>query len=322
VDTEALAERVEFADGRAVALAYRHRGLPRRARARREIILAAGAIGSPALLERSGIGDGDRLAGLGIEVVAHTPGVGENLQDHLQIRPVYKVSGIRTLNDIYGSLAWRGVMGLQYALFRRGPLTMAPSQLGAFVASSPEHDTPNLEFHFQPLSLDKWGDGLHAFAAFTASVCNLRPTSRGSVHIAGPAADAPIAISPRYLSTDADRRVAVDALKWTRRIVAQAPLRPYHPQEFRPGPAAQSDEELLAAAAELATTIFHPVGTARMGRDGDAHAVVDERLRVRGISALRVVDASVMPSITSGNTNSPTMMIAEKGAEMILHEAR
>jgi choline dehydrogenase-like flavoprotein len=322
IETDSHADRIEFHEGRAVALRYRRGAEEMRAAARAEIILASGAIGSPALLERSGIGDGMRLAALGLPVVAHSPGVGENLQDHLQIRPIYKVTGIPTLNTRYRSLAWRAMMGAQYVLARRGPMTMAPSQLGAFVSSSSEYQTPNLEFHFQPLSLDKWGDGLHTFAAFTASVCNLRPTSRGSVHLADARRGGAIAISPRYLSTEADRRVAVDSLKWARRIVSQAPLAQYRPEEFRPGAKVQTDEDLLAAAGDLATTIFHPVGTARMGADGDVHAVLDERLRVRGVRGLRVVDASAMPAITSGNTNSPTLMIAEKGAEMILQVGR
>jgi choline dehydrogenase-like flavoprotein len=226
------------------------------------------------------------------------------------------------LNETYASLFNRALMGLDYALRRRGPLTMAPSQLGAFVASSPEYETANLQFHFQPLSLDDWGKLLHPFPAFTASVCNLRPTSRGSVHVAATSATEHPAIRPNYLSTEADRQVAVDALNWVRRIVAQPSLAPYSPQEFKPGAHVVSDEDLAIAAGDLGTTIFHPVGTVRMGGDGDTNAVLDERLRVRGIAGLRVIDASVMPTITSGNTNSPTMMIAEKGAAMVMEDAR
>jgi choline dehydrogenase-like flavoprotein len=229
---------------------------------------------------------------------------------------------VRTLNDDYARLWQRALMGLSYAVLRRGPLTMAPSQLGAFAKSGPDYATANLEFHFQPLSLDKWGDGLHPFPAFTASVCNVRPSSRGHVHLRSPDPFAAPAIQPNYLSTDEDRRVAVDSLRLTRRIVAQAPLARYRPQEYKPGAHLTSDDELVQAAGDIGTTIFHPVGTARMGPDHDPMAVLDERLRVRGIAALRVIDASVMPRITSGNTNSPTVMIAEKGAAMLLEDAR
>lgn len=291
-------------------------------RARGEVVLAAGAIGTPQLLELSGIGDARRLAGLGIEPVRDLPGVGENLQDHLQLRPIFKVSGVRTLNEDYGRLARRVAMALEYALFRRGPLTMAPSQLGIFTRSSPEYETPNLQFHIQPLSLDKFGDRLHPFPAFTASVCNLRPTSHGSVHAKSPDAHVPPAIAPNYLSTEEDRRVAVDAIRLARRLAAAPPLARFSPEEFRPGAHLTSDEELVRAAGDLGTTIFHPVGTARMGRDDDPLAVVDARLRVRGIAGLRVADASVMPTITSGNTNSPTMMIADKAAAMMAEDAR
>lgn len=287
-----------------------------------EVILTAGAVASPAILERSGIGDGARLGELGIAIVHHLPGVGENLQDHLQLRPVYKVSGVRTLNDDYARLWRRALMGVDYVVRRRGPLTMAPSQLGAFARSSPDYATANLEFHFQPLSLDKWGEGLHPFAAFTASVCNVRPSSRGYVHVTSADPLAPPAIQPNYLSTDEDRRVAADSLRLTRRIVAQPALARFSPQEYKPGAHLTSDDELVRAAGEIGTTIFHPVGTARMGAAHDVMAVLDERLRVRGIEGLRVIDASVMPRITSGNTNSPTVMIGEKGAAMVLEDAR
>jgi choline dehydrogenase-like flavoprotein len=259
-----------------------------------------------------------RLAELGIPVVHHAPGVGENLQDHLQIRPIYRVHGVRTLNSDYAKLWKRALMGLEYACLRRGPLTMAPSQLGAFTRSSPDYATPNIQFHFQPLSLDKWGEGLHPFDAFTASVCNVRPSSRGSVHLADADAPTPPAIRPNYLSTDEDRRVAVDSLRIARRIVAQAPLARFRPEEFKPGAHLTSDDDLARAAGDLGTTIFHPVGTAKMGVATDPLAVLDERLRVRGVGGLRVIDASAMPRITSGNTNSPTVMIAEKGAAMVL----
>jgi len=320
--TGVVVDRVVVEEGRAVAIRYREGGTVREARVRGEVILAAGAVGSPPILERSGIGDAALVEALGLPLVRHLPGVGENLQDHLQIRPIYRVHGIRTLNSAYRSLLGRALMGLDYAFRRRGPLTMAPSQVGAFVRSSPEVATANLEFHFQPLSLDAWGEGLHPFDAVTASVCNLRPTSRGTVHAETAEPGAQPVIDPRYLSTEEDRRLAVESLKWARRIMAAPPLAPYRPQEFRPGPEAATDEALLEAAAALGTTIFHPVGTARMGPDGDAGAVLDERLRVRGVERLRVVDASAMPTITSGNTNAPTMMIAEKGAAMILEDAR
>ncbi|MCZ8040891.1 MAG: GMC family oxidoreductase N-terminal domain-containing protein [Beijerinckiaceae bacterium] len=322
LEIKVLVERVVIEDGRATAVEFSHGGEKLRAEVSGEVVLSAGAIGSPALLERSGIGDGARLQGLGIATVADLPGVGENLQDHLQIRPVYKVEGVRTLNSDYAKIWRRPLMALQYAAMRSGPLTMAPSQVGAFAKSSPEHATANLQYHFQPLSLDSWGSGLHPFDAFTASVCNLRPTSRGHVHIATPHAEDAPAISPNYLDTQADRQVAIDAMKLTRRIVGQAPLARFRPQEHLPGPAATSDEDLLDASARLGTTIFHPVGTAKMGRPDDARAVLDERLRVRGVAGLRVIDASVMPAITSGNTANPTMMIAEKGAAMMLEDAK
>ena len=322
VETGAIVDRVEIEDGRARRIVYVKDGRRVTATARGEIVLSAGAVASPVILERSGIGRPEILKANGVEPVVALPGVGENLQDHLQIRPIYKVTGIRTLNGDYKNLFRRAMMGVDYALRRRGPLTMAPSQMGAFVRSAPEYETANIEFHFQPLSLDNWGDGLHRFEAFTASVCNLRPSSRGSLHLSGPDATAQPDIRPNYLSTEEDRRVAVDSLKWARRIVSQPAMAAYKPEEYKPGAHVASDKELLIAAGDLGTTIFHPVGTARMGPDGDERAVVDGRLRVRGVSGLRVVDASVMPTITSGNTNSPTIMIAEKGSTMILEDAR
>lgn len=317
LETGVLVERVEVSNGRASAVLFSRGGVRSRARAGGEVILAAGAIGTPKLLQLSGIGDPALLAAHGIDIVHAAPGVGANLQDHLQIRPIFKVSGVRTLNTDYANLFRRAKMGIDYALFRRGPLTMAPSQLGMFARSSQDYATPNLQFHFQPLSLDKWGDGLHPFGALTASVCNLRPSSRGHVAIRSPEPAVPPEIAPRYLSTEEDRAVAVASLKLARHIASQAPLARFRPEPFRPGPQAQSDADLLAAAQELATTIFHPVGTAAMGPPTDPRAVLDERLRVRGVAALRVVDASAMPRITSGNTNAPTLMIAEKGAAMI-----
>jgi len=322
LETGVHVERVTLQTGRATGVVF-SRGPERyAATAEGEVVLSAGAVVSPKLLELSGIGDAERLRQLGIAVAADLPGVGENLQDHLQLRPVYKVTGVRTLNGDYAKLWKRAAMGLDYALRRSGPLTMAPSQLGAFARSSMDYATANLEFHFQPLSLDKWGEGLHPFEAFTASVANLRPSSRGSVHAASPDPAAHPEIRPNYLSTDEDRRVAVDALRLTRRIVAQAPLARFRPQEHIPGAALVSEAELLRAAGDLGTTIFHPVGTAGMGPGHDRGAVLDARLRVRGVQALRVIDASAMPRITSGNTNSPTIMIAEKGAAMMLEDAR
>jgi choline dehydrogenase-like flavoprotein len=256
--------------------------------------------------------------------VAERRGVGENLQDHLQLRMIYKVSGVKTLNEIYHSLTGRVGMGVDYAIRRRGPLTMAPSQLGLFTRSDPGRDRANLQFHVQPLSLDKFGDPLHTFPAFTASVCNLQPTSRGFVRLRSPdPADAPM-IKLNYLSTDEDRRVAADSIRVGRRIVAQPALSKYHPQEYLPGLDAAPDDDasLIKAAGSIGTTIFHPVGSAKMGRDSDPLAVVDERLRVIGLDGLRVIDASIMPTITSGNTNSPTIMIAEKGAAMVRDDAR
>ena len=322
LETGVEVERVTFEGRRATGLVFRRGAEQFAVRAQGEVILATGAVASPKILQLSGVGEAETLRGLAIPVVHDLPGVGGNLQDHLQIRPVFRVSGVRTLNTDYANLVRRAAMGLEYVLFRKGPLTMAPSQLGMFARSSAEYATPNLQFHFQPLSLDKWGDGLHPFGAFTASVCNLRPTSRGRIDLASNDPSAKPRIAPHYLSTDEDRRVAVASIRLVRQIAAQAPLARFHPREFRPGAEAQTDEELLQAAADLATTIFHPVGTAAMGPASDARSVLDERLRVRGTQGLRVIDASAMPRITSGNTNSPTIMIAEKGAAMVLEDAR
>lgn len=320
LETHAHVASVIIEEGRAVGVRYLQDGVLREARTQGVVVLAAGAVASPALLERSGIGDGARLAELGVPVQRHLPGVGENLQDHLQLRTIYKVTGAPTMNAMYRSLWRRPLMALEYALLRRGPMAMAPSQLGAFAFSSPDHATPNLQFHVQPLSLDKFGEPLHAFPAITLSVCNLRPTSRGSVHARGLDPLAPPMIQPNYLAAEADCRVAIDSLRLVRRIVAQPALARYHPEEYRPGAAAQSDAELLAAARAIGTTIFHPVGTAKMGLASDPMAVVDDRLRVFGVGNLRVADASVMPSIVSGNTNSPTMMIAGKAAAMLVRD--
>lgn len=315
--TGAQVQRLVFAHRRCVGLVYRKDGEEFGAQVRAEVILSAGAINSPHLLEISGVGDGERLREHGVPVVHHLPGVGENLQDHLQLRTIYKVRGVSTLNTL--AHGWFGKLriGLQYALTQGGPMSMAPSQLGVFAKSDDSVPRADLEYHVQPLSLDKFGDPLHAFNAFTASVCHLRPTSRGSVHLAGAHAQLAPLIRPNYLSTDADRQVAAKALRLTRRIAAAQALARYEPREYLPGPACQTDEDLMRAAGDIGTTIFHPVGTCRMGRADDEAAVVDNQLRVRGIDGLRVVDASVMPTITSGNTNSPTLMIAERASDLI-----
>ena len=287
-----------------------------------EVIVCAGSIGSPQLLQLSGIGPTELLRQHGVEVVADVPGVGANLQDHLQIRAVYKIEGAPTLNVLASSLWGKGKIGLEYVLKRSGPMSMAPSQLGAFTRSSPEHEWPNLEYHVQPLSLDAFGEPLHRFPAFTASVCNLHPTSRGTVHIKSPRFEDAPAIAPHYLSTDADRKVAADSLRVTRRIAAQPALAKFHPKEWKPGPQYESDDDLARLAGDIATTIFHPVGTTKMGADSDPMAVLDAQFRVRDgrgglIAGLRVVDAGAMPTITSGNTNSPTLMMAEKAAAWV-----
>ena len=318
VVTDALVERVRVEGGRALGVEFSRGGERCFAACRIETVLATGAIGSPQILQLSGIGPGALLQERGIPVVHELPGVGGNLQDHLQLRMAFKVKNVLTLNTLANSWTGKAKMALEYALFRTGPLTMAPSQMGAFARSSPEHATPNIEFHVQPLSLDKFGDPLHPFPAFTASVCNLRPTSRGYVRIENPDPRAHPKIMLNYLSTAEDQRVAVDSLRFTRRIVTQTnALAKYAPEEFVPGHAFASDEELVKAAGNVGTTIFHPVGTCSMGRADDRAAVVDSRLRVRGLAGLRVVDASIMPTITSGNTNSPTVMIAERGSAMI-----
>ena len=316
IETGALVDKVIVEDGRAVGIAYGVGGEERTARARGEVLLAAGAIGSPAILERSGIGDAAHLSSLGIVPLVNRPEVGGNLQDHLQLRCAWKVSGVATLNQRAANLFGKALIGLEYVLRRTGPMAMAPSQLGVFTRSDARYATANLEYHVQPLSLEAFGGALDPFPAFTASVCNLRPESRGTTRIAsaGPA-QAPD-IRPNYLSAEEDRRVAAQAIRVTRSIVAQPALARYDPQEVRPGAAYQSEEDLQRAAGDIGTTIFHPVGTAAMG------SVVDAGLRVIGLDRLRVIDASVMPTITSGNTNAPTMMIAEKGAAMILASAR
>ncbi|HEY4920439.1 MAG TPA: GMC family oxidoreductase N-terminal domain-containing protein [Xanthobacteraceae bacterium] len=319
LETGCLVEGIELDGRRAVGVRWRQGGETRRARARGEIILAAGSIGSTQILLLSGVGPAERAKALGIPVVLDKPGVGENLQDHLQLRLIYKVTGAKTLNEMYYSRFGKLGMALDYALRRRGPLTMAPSQLGLFTRSDPSRERANIQFHVQPLSLDRFGEPLHPFPAFTASVCNVQPTSRGHIRLKTANPADPPAIAPHYLTTDEDRRVAASSLRVARRIVAQPALAKYHPVEFLPGPSIGDDEaSLVKAAGDIGTTIFHPIGTAKMGLPSDPLAVVDERLRVMGLDGLRVIDASVMPTITSGNTNSPTIMIAEKGAAMVL----
>lgn len=322
VRLQAHAERIELAGRRATGLIYTQNGRRYRVRAAREVLLTAGAIASPQLLQLSGIGPGALLQQHGIPVLHDSPGVGENLQDHLQVRLIYKVKNVTTINELDQSLFAKAKIALEYALFRRGALTMAPSQFGMFTRSSPEHATANVEYHIQPLSLDKFGDPLHKFPAFTASICNLRPTSRGHVRIKSRDAFAAPAIQPNYLSTPEDQRVAVDSIKLTRRLAQARALAPYEPEEYLPGPGVASEADMVKAAGDLGATIFHPVSTAKMGPDHDRMAVLDGELRVRGIEALRVVDASAMPLITSGNTASPTLMIAEKAAESIIRDAR
>ena len=320
VVTHAEADRIEFDGKKVTGLTLRQKGAPARVSVTGELILSAGSIGSPQILELSGIGRPDVLREHGIEVVHALNGVGENLQDHLQVRVAYKVQGVSTLNERANSLLGKAGIALEYLLKRSGPMSMAPSQLGAFAKSDPSMEFPNLQYHVQPLTLEKFGEPLHPFPAFTASICNLRPESRGSVHIkSGTPGDKP-SIRPNYLSAPADRRVAAESIRLTRRIVQQPAMAQFSPEEFKPGPSVLSDDDLAKAAGDIATTIFHPVGTAKMGHD--EAAVVDDRLRVHGIDGLRVVDASVMPTITSGNTNSPVIMIAEKASDMIREDRR
>lgn len=324
VITNAVVRRLRFEGKRVIGVEFWQNNQAFQADSTLETLLAAGAVSSPQILQCSGIGPAPLLQQHGIPVIHELPGVGENLQDHLQLRMAFKVKNTRTLNETAGSLLGRLGMGLQYLLFRSGPLSMSPSQLGAFVRSDESQVTPNLEYHVQPLSLDKFGDPLHDFPAFTASVCNLHPESRGHIRIkSADSREAPL-IQPNYLSTEGDRKVAADSLRLTRRIVAAPALQRYTPEEFKPGPACQSDEELAKAAGDIGTTIFHPVGTCKMGNDlkADPMAVVDARLRVHGIAGLRVVDASIMPAITSGNTSSPVVMFAEKASDMIREDRK
>ena len=319
--TGAHARKLIIENGRVAGVEFEAHGEVMSARAR-ETVMAAGAIGTPHILELSGIGRPDALQRIGQEVKLASPGVGENLQDHLQLRTIFQIEGARTLNVDFQSYFKRAMMGFNYAVNRRGPLTMAPSQLGMFAKSSPDYATANLEFHVQPLSLDKFGDPLHVFPAITLSVCNLRPASRGHVHAASPDPSAPPLIQPHYLTEEEDRRVAADSIRLARKVAGAPGLARFRPREYLPGAELTSQDELEKAAGDVGTTIFHPVGTAKMGRDEDPMAVADARLRLRGLRGLRIADASVMPRITSGNTNSPTLMIAEKAAEMMLADMK
>ena len=323
LETHVLADKLLFRDGCAIGVRYTRGGQTYEAFAKGEVILCAGAIGSIEILHRSGVGPGEWLQESGIPVVVEHDGVGRNLQDHLQQRAIYKVSGARTLNETYHSWAGRARMGLEYALLRRGPLTMAPSQLGIFTRSQPGQERANIEFHIQPLSLEKFGEPLHRFSAITVSACNLRPSSRGTVRIRSSDPNSKPVIHPNYLATEADRHVAADAIRLTRRLMAQPAMQRYKPDEYLPGPSvSNSTADLIKAAGDIGTTIFHPVGTAKMGLASDPMAVVDARLRVHRVQGLRVIDASVMPTITSGNTNTPTIMIAQKGSSFVLEDAR
>ena len=320
--TRLVVERDDVGAPRVGGVELRRNGAQVTVRCAGEVVMAAGAIGTPQILQLSGIGPAPLLQAHGIAPTHELPGVGENLQDHLQIRAVFEVDGVKTLNRQANSLLGKAAIGLEYLFNRSGPMSMAPSQLGCFTRSSPEHGWPNVEYHVQPLSLDAFGEPLHSFNAFTASVCNLNPSSRGHVRIRSARPEDAPAIMANYLSTDDDRKVAADSLRLTRRIAAQPALARYKPREVKPGVQFQSDDDLARLAGDIGTTIFHPVGTCKMGRPDDATAVVDSRLRVRGLAGLRVADASVMPTITSGNTNSPTLMIAERAAAWILADRR
>ncbi|WP_169545351.1 GMC family oxidoreductase [Sneathiella aquimaris] len=316
--THALTEKLVIEEGRISGVQFTLSGKPSIARAGREVILSAGAVNSPKILELSGIGQKSLLDQFGIETELDLPGVGENLQDHLQIRTVFKLKNAKTLNEQANSLFGKAKMGLQYLVNQSGPLSMAPSQMGIFAKSDPSLETPDLEYHIQPLSTDKLGEPLHPFPAVTASVCNLRPQSRGSIHLKSVDPEQQPAIVPNYLSDEADKRLASKSIRLTRKLMSAKAIAKYEPEEFLPGASIESDEELAVEAGNIATTIFHPVGTCKMGQD--PMAVVDDRLRLRGLSGLRIVDASIMPTIVSGNTNSPVIMIAEKASKMILED--
>ncbi len=323
LETGVLAEKILFEGKHAVGISYRQNGQMKTAKTRGEVILSAGALGSPQLLMLSGIGPAAHLSEQGIPIVLDKPGVGGNLQDHLQLRLIFKINGAMTLNERYHSLPRRAMMGIEYALRRTGPLTMAPSQLGFFTRSDPKQERANIQFHIQPLSLDRFGEPLHKFPAFTMSVCNLQPTSRGTIRLKNSNPASAPEIKLNYLSTEEDRRVAADSIRVVRKVAKAPALAQFQPNEILPGPnVGDSDEELVKAAGDIGTTIFHPVGTAKMGLASDRMAVVDERLRFIGLDGLRVIDASIMPTVTSGNTNAPSIMIGEKGAQMVIEDAK
>ena len=320
IRTHAQVRNLILEDGRCAGVAFDVKGTPRAAACRGEVILSAGAIGSPQILMLSGIGPAQHLTDIGIPVALDMPGVGGNLQDHLQLRTIYRTHRPITLNDQARNPIQKVLMGLEFLLRRSGPLTMGASQVAIFAKTRPELETPDIQYHVQPWSADSPGEGTHRFSAFTLSVCQLRPESRGDIRLASPDPFAHPVIRPNYLSTDLDQQTAIESLKLTRRLVETKTLAPYVAEEMRPGSNAQTDDELLEGARRIAQTIYHPVGTCKMGRD--PNAVVDDRLRVRGIRGLRVADASIMPTITSGNTNAPAIMIGEKASDMIIEDNR
>jgi choline dehydrogenase len=320
VITHAHTSKLMLDGKRVTGVEFDIKGKPSRARARLEVILTAGSIGSPQIMELSGIGRAQVLKGHDIDVAHDLQGVGENLQDHLQIRTVFKVQNAKTLNQRANSLIGKAGIALEYLINRSGPMSMAPSQLGLFTRSDQSKETPDLEYHIQPLSTDKLGDPLHPYPAITASVCNLRPDSRGDIHIKTPNYRDQPAIRPNYLSAATDRKIAAESIKLTRRIMAAKAVEKYQPEEMLPGPQHSTEEDLAREAGNIATTIFHPIGTCKMGSDD--MAVVDARLKVHGMDGLRVVDASIMPTITSGNTNSPVIAIAEKASAMIREDRK
>lgn len=318
--THAMVKKITFSDDRANKVIFERHGKSMSLGAREEIILSAGSIGSPQILQLSGIGPGSLLQSHGIDVVVDAPDVGENLQDHLQIRAVYKTHRPITLNDELSNPFQKFRAGVEYLVNRSGPLSMAASQVYAFTRTRLANERPDIQYHFQPLSADTPGEGLHPFSAITASVCQLRPESRGSIRIQSNDANIHPAIQPNYLSTDLDCKTAVESVRFTRRIMASNALKDHIAEELLPDPKATTDDELLDQARLISNTIYHPTSTCRMGADD--RAVLDPRLRVRGVSGLRVVDASVMPEIVSGNTNAPTMMIAERAADLIIEDRK
>lgn len=311
-------KRLKFRGSKVIGLELNLNGQAAKVSSNKEVLLSSGAIGSPQILQLSGVGPAGILREKGIEVIHDLKGVGENLQDHLQIRTIFKISGAKTLNEMQSSLFGKFSIAAEYFLKRSGPMAMAPSQLGIFSKSSDEFETANIEYHVQPLSLETFGQPLHPFPAITVSVCNLRPESRGTCHITENDYRVSPAIKPNYFSTISDRLVAADSIRHARNLMATNKMSEFNPQEIKPGPEIVSDDELTKAAGDIATTIFHPVGTAKMG--SDEMAVVDSTLKVHGLSGIRVIDGSIMPTITSGNTHAPITMIAEKAADMIIQE--